>query len=86
MEKWQIDMINKITLSHPDYDNEIAVSLAKEWNETDEKWLMVTDHFCLYNSQERAVKMIERKFEKILNETKTEEKELEHNWLRLCGE
>ena len=86
MEKWQIEMINKITPTHPDYDNETALSLAKEWNATDEKWLMVTDHFCLYNSQERVVYMIEDKFEKIL---KANEKSLNENaqcWLWLCNQ
>ena len=86
MEKWQIEMINEITPSHPDYDNDKALSLANEWNKTDEKWLMVTDHFCLCNSQERVVNMIERKFEKILKASETKLDENTESWLWLCNQ
>jgi hypothetical protein len=86
MEKWQIEIINKITPSHPDYDNETALSLAKDWKQTDEKWLFVTDYFALYNSQERIVNIIEDKFEKILKDNKTSLNKNAESWLWLCNQ
>ena len=86
LNTWTIEMINKITSTHPDYDNEFALSLAKEWEETDEKRMMVTDNFALYNSEERVVDMIERKFEKILKANQTKLDENAQSWLWLCNQ
>ncbi len=80
------EMINKITPTHPDYDNELALSLAKDWKQTDEKWMFVTDYFALYNSEERIVNMIEDKFEKILKANKTTLDENAESWLWLCNQ
>ena len=79
-------MINQITPTHPDYDNELALSLAKDWKQTDEKWLFVTDYFALYNSEERIVNMIEDKFEKILKDNETIIDENAESWLWLCNQ
>jgi len=86
IDKWQIELINKITSTHPDYDNDLALSLANQWRETDEKWLMVTDQFCIYNTQERLVDMIERKFEKILKDNETKLDENAQSWLWICDQ
>ena len=76
MEQWQLEMINRITPTHPHYDNDEALSLAKEWNETDEKFSFILDTFVMSANDARVdywVDRIEDKFEKILKANETGE-------------
>ena len=89
MEKWQIDMIKQITIGNPNYDSKKALQLAKDWQQTDEKFMMITDEFCISVDSAHVdywVDRIEDRFEKILEVQEKTKKELEDNWLRLCGE
>ena len=47
MNEWQTQMINAITTTNANYDHIMALKLANEWNNTDEKWSMIMDTFAL---------------------------------------
>ncbi len=90
MEKWQIQMVNSITTTHKSYDKKYATRIAKEWAQTDEKFSFILNTFVMSANDARVdywVDRIEDELEKTLAQpAKTEEEELEDNWLRLCGE
>ena len=74
MEKWQIDMIKEITIGSTSYNSKKALQLAKDWEQTDEKFMMITDEFCMSVNDARVdywVDRIEDKLEKILKANKT---------------
>ena len=73
MEKWQIQMINSITMTHPNYDRTEAIDLANQWNNTDEKFTLIIDYFGMSANDIRVdywVDKIEKKKKKILNQEK----------------
>ena len=89
MQKWQIEMINKITIGNPNYDKELALDLANEWNQAHEKWMMITDTFCLSNDHPRIdsiVDSIEYKLEKVLESNKESLDQNADCWMWMCGE
>lgn len=64
------ELLNAITPASNTYDKELALELAKDWNNTDEKWMFVTDTFHLSNSHQFVdilVDRIEIIFEKLLD-------------------
>lgn len=87
MEKWQIELIKALETE----ESEEAARLADEWNQTDEKWMFVSELFCLSNDDYRVdywVDRIESAFEAILDKTRSMPV-LDQNaqcWMWMCGE
>ena len=89
MNEWQTQMINAITTTNANYDHIMALKLANEWNNTDEKWSMIMDTFALSahdRNVDRWVDYIENMFEKILKSNKENLDQNADCWLWMCGE
>jgi len=89
MEKWQIEMVNEITITHSNYASKEALELANEWNNTDEKFVMIMDYFGMSANDVRVdywVCKIENEFEKILKANETSLNKNAQSWLWLCDQ
>lgn len=82
-------MIKEITIGSPSYNSEKALQLAKDWEQTDEKFMMITDEFCMSVNDARVdywVDRIEDKLEKILKANKTKLDDNAQSWLWLYNQ
>ena len=89
MEKWQIEMVNEITITHPNYASKEALELANEWSSTDEKFVMIMDYFGMSANDVRVdywVAKIENELEKILKANETSLNKNAQSWLWLCNQ
>ena len=89
MEKWQIEMVNEITTTHPNYNKHSAFTLANEWKNTDEKFVMILDTFAMSANDRRVdywVDRIEDEFMKILKDNETSLDKNAQSWLWLCNQ
>ena len=87
MENWQIEMVKEITPKSKNYNNTKAIQLANEWENTDEKLMMIMDYFSMSANDKRFeywVDRIETQFEKILESNKTSLNKNAESWLWLC--
>ena len=84
MEKWQIEMVNEITTTHQNYNKHTALSLANEWEKTDEKFVMIMDTFAMSANDRNVdywVDRIEDEFIKILKNNETSLNQNAQSWL-----
>lgn len=89
MEKWQKEIVNSITITHKSYDKEYALKLAKEWEQTDEKFCFIMDEFAMSANDNRCdywVDRIENQFMKTLEANKETLSETAESWLWLCNQ
>ena len=87
MENWQIELVKEITPKSQNYNNTKSIQLANEWENTDEKLMMIMDYFCMSANDARFdywVDRIETQFEKVLKANETTLNKNAESWLWLC--
>ena len=89
MKNWQIEMVKEITPKSQNYNNTKAVQLANEWENTDEKLMMIMDYFAMSANDKRFeywVDRIETQFEKVLKANKANLDQNADCYMWMCGE